>query len=77
MGYELGKGRTLQEIIDDMVMVAEGVKSAPTVMALGEEYGIEMPITGDVYSVLQGEATPRQVFRGLLQSSAGAESEPG
>ena len=77
VGYELGKGRTLQEIIDDMVMVAEGVKSAPTVMALGEEYGIEMPITGDVYSVLQGEATPRQVFRGLLQSSAGAESEPG
>jgi glycerol-3-phosphate dehydrogenase (NAD(P)+) len=77
VGFELGKGRSLQEIVDEMVMVAEGVKSAPTVMALGEQYGIEMPITGDVYSVLQGERRPRQVFRGLLKSSVGAESEPG
>ncbi len=77
VGFELGKGRSLQEIIDEMVMVAEGVKSAPTVMALGEKYGIEMPITRDVFTVLQGERTPRQVFRGLLQSTVGAEHEPG
>jgi glycerol-3-phosphate dehydrogenase (NAD(P)+) len=77
VGFELGKGRSLKEIIDEMVMVAEGVKSAPTVMALGEQYGIEMPITHDVYSVIQGEMTPRQVFRGLLKSTVGAESEPG
>jgi len=77
VGFELGRGRSLQEIIDEMVMVAEGVKSAPTVMALGERYGVEMPITRDVLSVIQGERTPRQVFRGLLKSSAGAESEPG
>jgi glycerol-3-phosphate dehydrogenase (NAD(P)+) len=77
VGFELGKGRSLQEIIEEMVMVAEGVKSAPTVVALGEQYGIEMPITNDVYTVLQGEKTPRQVFRGLLKTSAGAESDPG
>ena len=77
MGFELGKGRSLQEIIDDMVMVAEGVKSAPTVMALGEKYGIEMPITRDVFTVLQAEKSPGLVFRGLLKSTVGAESEPG
>ena len=66
-----------REIIEEMVMVAEGVKSAPAVMALGEKYAIEMPITQDVFSVLQGEKMPRQVFRGLLKTSAGAESEPG
>jgi len=77
VGFELGKGRSLQDIIDEMVMVAEGVKSAPTVVELGEEYGVEMPITRDVWSVLQGEKTPRQVFRGLLKSIVGAESEPG
>ena len=77
VGFELGKGRSLDEIIQEMVMVAEGVKSAPTVKALGEQYGIEMPITGDVLSVLEGERTPRQAFRGLLKSSVGAESEPG
>ena len=77
VGFELGKGRSLDEIIEEMVMVAEGVKSAPTVMALGEEYGIEMPITQDVLSVLEGRRTPRQAFRGLLKSAVGAESEPG
>jgi glycerol-3-phosphate dehydrogenase (NAD(P)+) len=77
VGYELGRGRSLDEIIEEMVMVAEGVKSAPTVQALGEQYGIEMPITGDVMSVLKGERTPRQAFRGLLKSTVGAESEPG
>jgi len=77
VGYELGKGRSLDEIIKEMVMVAEGVKSAPTVKALGEQFGVEMPITGDVLSVLNGERTPRQAFRGLLMSTVGAESEPG
>jgi glycerol-3-phosphate dehydrogenase (NAD(P)+) len=77
VGYELGKGRSLDEIIEEMVMVAEGVKSAPTVAALGAQYGVEMPITGDVLSVLNGERTPRQAFRGLLKSSVGSESEPG
>jgi glycerol-3-phosphate dehydrogenase (NAD(P)+) len=77
VGFELGKGRSLEEIIEEMVMVAEGVKSAPTVMALGKKYGVEMPITRDVLSVLEGERTPRLAFRGLLKSSVGAESEPG
>jgi len=77
VGYELGKGRPLDEIIGEMLMVAEGVKSAPTVVALGERYGVEMPITGDVYSVLLGERNPRQAFRGLLKSTVGSEAEPG
>jgi len=77
VGFELGKGRSLQEIIDQMVMVAEGVKSAPAVIALGEQYDVEMPVSRDVFSVLQGERTPGQIFRGLLKSSAGAESDPG
>jgi len=77
VGYELGRGRPLDDIIGEMLMVAEGVKSAPTVVALGERYGVEMPITRDVYSVLQGERTPRQAFRGLLKSSVGSEAEPG
>jgi glycerol-3-phosphate dehydrogenase (NAD(P)+) len=77
VGFELGKGRPVDEIVGEMLMVAEGVKSAPTVMALGERYGVEMPITRDVYAVLRGERTPRQAFRGLLKATVGAESEPG
>ena len=77
VGIELGKGRNMQEIIDEMVMVAEGAKSAPAVMALAEQYGVEMPIATDVYRVLTGESNARAAYRGLLRVQAGAESEPG
>jgi glycerol-3-phosphate dehydrogenase (NAD(P)+) len=77
VGVELGKGRSIEEIIDDMVMVAEGVKSAPVVMALADKYEIEMPIASDVYKVITGASTARRAFRGLLRVHAGAESEPG
>jgi len=77
VGVQLGKGRALDEIIEEMVMVAEGVKSAPTVIALAEKYGVEMPIARDVYRVVVAGGTARQAFRGLLRVTPGAESEPG
>ncbi len=58
-------------------MVAEGAKSAPAVLALAEEHGVEMPMTSDVYRVLTGETSAQRIFRGLLRVSAGAESDPG
>jgi glycerol-3-phosphate dehydrogenase (NAD(P)+) len=77
VGYELGQGRTIDEIISDMVMVAEGVKTAPVVMDLAREHGITMPIAEDVSKVVMGESSAQRAFRGLLRVSAGAESEPG
>jgi glycerol-3-phosphate dehydrogenase (NAD(P)+) len=77
VGIQLAQGRDMQDIISEMVMVAEGVKSAPAVLALAEEYGVEMPIARDVYRVLSGDATASRAFRGLLRVEARAESEPG
>jgi glycerol-3-phosphate dehydrogenase (NAD(P)+) len=77
VGIELGKGRSLAEISAEMFMVAEGAKSAPAVMALAKQYGVEMPIATDVYNVLSGQTSAQRIFRGLLRVSAGAESEPG
>jgi glycerol-3-phosphate dehydrogenase (NAD(P)+) len=77
VGIQLGKGREMQEIISEMVMVAEGVKSAPAVMALAEQYNVDTPIFHDVYRVLSGDASATRAFRGLLRVEAGAESEPG
>jgi len=77
VGFELGKGRTIQEIIDEMFMVAEGVKSAPAVIALADEYQVEMPIAREVYETVQTQSDARKAFRGLLRSTAGAESDPG
>ncbi|CAA0116729.1 putative glycerol-3-phosphate dehydrogenase 2 [NAD(P)+] [Halioglobus japonicus] len=77
VGIQLGQGRSMEEIISEMVMVAEGAKSAPAVMALAEQYGVEMPIARDVFRVLSGDASASRAFRGLLRVEAGAESEPG
>ena len=77
VGVQLGKGRSIDEIIGEMVMVAEGVKTAPAVMQLAEEHEISMPIAEDVYKVVIGESTATRAFRGLLRVHAGAESEPG
>jgi glycerol-3-phosphate dehydrogenase (NAD(P)+) len=77
VGYELGKGRSIEEITDEMFMVAEGVNSAPAVMALADEHGVNMPIAREVLQVVQGKSTPRQAFRGLLRTAAGSEADPG
>jgi len=77
VGMELAKGRSIDDIIDSMHMVAEGVKSAPTVIELAREKGISLPISEDVYRVITGESNARGVYRGLLRVTAGAESEPG
>ncbi|MCW5645673.1 MAG: NAD(P)H-dependent glycerol-3-phosphate dehydrogenase [Sphingopyxis sp.] len=77
VGVELGKGRPIDEIIAGMNMVAEGVKSAPTVIALAEQHGIAMPIARDVYDVTQGKRSAQDVFRGLLRSAVGDEAHPG
>jgi glycerol-3-phosphate dehydrogenase (NAD(P)+) len=77
VGVELGKGRHIDEIIDEMLMVAEGVKSAPTVIALAKKYGVEMPIAEDVFEVTKGNRSAARAFRGLVNQSAGAESDAG
>lgn len=77
VGVELGKGRKIDDIIAGMNMVAEGVKSAPTVIALAEKHGLVMPIAQDVFDVTQGIRTAQEVFRGLLRSAVGDEAHPG
>jgi glycerol-3-phosphate dehydrogenase (NAD(P)+) len=77
VGVELGKGRPIDEIIAEMHMVAEGVKSAPTVIALAKKYGVAMPIAEDVFEVTKGNRSAVRAFRGLVNQSAGAESDAG
>ncbi|MET0987922.1 MAG: NAD(P)H-dependent glycerol-3-phosphate dehydrogenase [Steroidobacteraceae bacterium] len=77
VGVQLGNGRGIDDIVADMFMVAEGVKSAPVVMELADRHGVDMPISREVHQVLQGEIDPRRAFRGLLRTSAGAESDAG
>lgn len=77
VGVQLGKGRSLEDIISEMSMVAEGVKTCSVVMELAQEYDIEMPITQEVYKVVNDGYTAIEAFKGLLKSKSGAESDPG
>ena len=77
VGFELGRGRRITEIIDEMYMVAEGVKSAPIVLQLAEKHQVDMPIVNEVYKVLTEQSKASQAFRGLLRYEAGAESQSG
>ncbi len=77
VGTQLGKGRTLDDIINEMSMVAEGVKTCGVVMQLAQQYGIEMPITHEVYKVVNDGNTVKDAFRGLLSSKSGSEADPG
>ncbi len=77
VGFNLGKGRKIEEIIAEMAEVAEGVKTAKVVMELAKEYEVEMPIADEVYKVLYEGNTVNDAFRGLLKREVGSEAEPG
>lgn len=66
VGEQLGRGRTLDDIVAEMQQVAEGVKSAPVVLELGAEYGVDMPIAEQVAAVVAGRATAQEAYGGLL-----------
>lgn len=77
VGLRLAEGKSVQEITAAMNMVAEGVKSAPTVVSLANRLDIEVPICSEIQRILDGEADATRVYRGLVRVVAGAESEPG
>jgi glycerol-3-phosphate dehydrogenase (NAD(P)+) len=67
VGFELGRGRALAEILAEMNMVAEGVGTAETLMALARERRIELPITEQVYSILRLGNSPRDAIRAIME----------
>ena len=77
VGEQLGKGRTIQDICDEMHMVAEGVKTSRVVMELAAQYKVEMPIAREVYRVVHEGSTPSQAYRGLMRVAPGSEQDPG
>jgi len=66
VGLALGRGRALEDILAEMRMVAEGVASAPAVLALAERHGVEMPISAEVAAVLRGERSPADAVAALM-----------
>lgn len=76
VGEQLGRGRTIDEVIDDMNMVAEGVKTSKVVMELAQEHGVDMPICSEVHEVCRGESTAVDAYRGLIRRQDGGVEHP-
>ncbi|MDZ7289134.1 MAG: NAD(P)H-dependent glycerol-3-phosphate dehydrogenase [candidate division KSB1 bacterium] len=73
VGEEIGKGRKLQEITEEMVMVAEGVRTTQAAYRLAQQVGVEMPITMEVYRVLFENKDPKQAVNTLMTREAKRE----
>jgi len=67
VGEQLGKGRSLADIIAEMDQVAEGVKSTAVVMHLARQHGVDMPICSEMDGVVSEGRSPQEAYRGLLR----------
>lgn len=66
VGVQLGEGKTLDEILLEMRMVAEGVKTTRSVFNLAQKLGIELPICNEVYKILFEKQNPRTSINRLM-----------
>lgn len=66
VGEEIGKGRTVNDVLSEMMMVAEGVPTAKSVHQLAQKHHIEMPMAEEVYRVLYEEKNARQATLDLM-----------
>jgi glycerol-3-phosphate dehydrogenase (NAD(P)+) len=75
VGLELGRGRTLEEILGGMRMIAEGVRTTGAALALGARHGIELPITAEMAAVLEGRRSPAEAVDILMGRKQRAEAD--
>lgn len=66
VGMELGKGRSLSEVLGGMKMVAEGVGTAAALLALAREHKMELPITEQVDAILHQGKSPKDAIRNIM-----------
>jgi glycerol-3-phosphate dehydrogenase (NAD(P)+) len=73
VGFELGRGRSLDEIVEGSNMVAEGVRSTAALLELAARAGVEMPIASMVGAVLYDGRRPAELVPELMVREAKAE----
>jgi glycerol-3-phosphate dehydrogenase (NAD(P)+) len=75
VGECLGKGQTIDEIIEAMNMVAEGVKTSKVVMELADEHGLDLPIANEVHACCHEGRSAAEAYSGLLRRGTGREMD--
>lgn len=66
VGEQIGRGKRLEQVLKEMVMVAEGVKTTRSAHQLARKFGVEMPISEAVYQVLFHGKSPHQAVYELM-----------
>lgn len=73
-GYLIGKGMSMQEAMDEVKMVVEGVYSAKAAAKLAEKYNVPMPIVKEVNAVLFEGKSPAEAVNDLMQRESCSEN---
>ncbi len=69
VGEQIAKGKTLDEVLSSMVMVAEGVRTTKCAVALSQKYNVEMPIAREVYQILfEGKPVSKAIDELMLRT---------
>ena len=73
-GYLIGQGMSMQEAMDEVKMVVEGVYSAKAAAKLAEKYGVSMPIVDEVNAVLFDGKSPAEAVNDLMMRESRGEN---
>ena len=74
-GILIGQGKTMQEAMDEVQMVVEGVYSAKAALALSKKYNVSMPLVQETNQVLFGGKTAAEALKDLMLRDRTIESE--
>ena len=74
VGLELARGRSLQEIVASMTMIAEGVETTSAAVQLANRYHVNMPITEQMDNILRGARSPQDALKELMERALKDES---
>jgi glycerol-3-phosphate dehydrogenase (NAD(P)+) len=66
VGEKIGQGQTLDRVLSEMVMVAEGVRTTRAAVVLGRKYDVELPIIESVHQILFENRDPREAIGELM-----------
>jgi glycerol-3-phosphate dehydrogenase (NAD(P)+) len=73
VGYGLGQGKPLSQVLAEIEGTAEGVYTAPVVVQIAAQHGIQVPITQEVHRLLQGQTTPAAALSRLMERQLTSE----
>jgi len=67
VGFELGSGRKLSDVLSGMRMVAEGVRTAAPLVGLAQAHAVELPIAAQVAALVAGDTSPEDALAALME----------